>query len=70
MFNIDPTLIGRKYYTSDHHTVYTIRGIYVIPGTLTIVIAEMNSTAPIGTNPVAPISLLVTHQLKEVHMFP
>jgi hypothetical protein len=67
---IDPTLTGRKYYTSDPHTVYTLRGIYVNPGSLPIVIAEMDSAAPAGIRPAAPITLLVTHQLKEVHLLP
>ena len=67
---IDPTLIGRKYYTSDPKTVYTIRGIYVNPNSLPIVIGELDSFAPIGSNPTAPISLLATTKLSDVRMLP
>jgi hypothetical protein len=55
MLQIDPTLIGRKFYSHDPNTVYICRGV-VISGTL-LVIGELTD----GT-----YSRLTTHKLTDV----
>ena len=55
MLFIDPTLIGRKFYSADPKTVYTCRGV-VISGAV-LVIGEL----PDGT-----YSRLTLHKLTEI----
>lgn len=69
MLIIDPTIIGRKYYTLDPKTVYTLRGIYGEPGARPIIIGEFETSTPIGTNPNAPTTRLVTHKLSDITFF-
>ena len=57
MLQIDPTLIGRKFYSHDPNTVYICRGIYVQPDSYPILIGELID----GT-----YSRLTTHKLTDV----
>ena len=57
MLFIDPSLIGRKFYTDDSKKVYTCRGV-VISGTI-LVIGEF-------PDPTAKINRLATHKLTDV----
>ena len=64
MLNIDPTLIGRKYYTLDPKTVYTLRGAYVKPDSGVIVIGEFH---PSNTSNETKI---VTHKITDLNLLP
>jgi hypothetical protein len=57
MIVIDPTLLGRKFYTVDAKTIYTVRGV-VISGTILVIGEYLDSTGK--------ISKLATHKLTDV----
>jgi len=45
MLIIDPTLIGRKYYTTDKNTQYTIRGVADGTGTVVLIGEDVKISA-------------------------
>jgi len=57
MLIIDPTLIGRKYYTIDLNSVYTVKG--VCDGTRTIVL--------FGEFDDGKSKRIVTHKITDAH---
>jgi hypothetical protein len=57
MIVIDPTLLGRKFYTVDAKTIYTVRGV-VVHGTILVIGEYLDSTGK--------ISKLATHKLTDV----
>ena len=65
MLHIDPNFIGRKYYTHDPKTIYTVRGVYAQTTGKPIVIGEF----PSDPNTVNSPTKLVTHQLTDVNLF-
>ena len=54
MIVIDPTLLGRKFYTVDAKTIYTCRG-FVVHGTPLIIGEYLDSTGK--------VTRLATHKL-------
>ena len=62
MFIFDQSLLGRKYFTLDPKTTYTLRGIYVQPNSKPIVMGEFTS----AQNTFGSTTKLVTHQLSEI----
>jgi len=61
---IDPTLIGRKYYTTDPNSTYTLRAAYVKPDSGIIVLGEMADANKPGE------SRFVTHKVTDLHLIP
>ena len=57
MMAIDNSLMGRKFYTVDAKTIYTVRGV-VISGTILVIGEYLDSTGK--------ISKLATHKLTDV----
>ena len=63
MIIIDPTLIGRKYFTHDPKTQYTIKGVADGTGTLVLLGEYKDGTSAVETR-------LITHKVGEVHLLP
>ena len=57
MIVIDPTLLGRKFYTVDAKTIYTVRGV-VISGTILVIGEYLDTTGK--------VTRLATHKLTDV----
>lgn len=58
MLFIDPSLIGRKFYTHDSKTVYTLRGIYVQPESRPLLIGEY-------ADPTYKVNRMATHKMED-----
>ena len=64
MLNLNPSFIGRKYYTHDPKTTYIICGVYVKPDSGVIVIGEFH---PSNTSNETKI---VTHKITDLNLLP
>jgi len=60
MLVIDPTLIGRKYYTVDPNTTYIVRGVCDGTGTI-VLLGELSDSKSIR---------IVTHKIVDAHFLP
>ena len=64
MIIIDPTLIGRKYYTSDPKSTYVLVAAYIKPDSGLIIVGKMDDANKHGE------SRLVTHKCTDIHILP
>lgn len=58
MLVLDPTLIGRQYFTHTTTTRYTVRGVYVQPDSKPIILGEYN-------DPQKKLNRLTTHRIED-----
>jgi hypothetical protein len=62
MFKIDDSMLGRKYYTMDPKTRYTIRG-FALNGTLLVIGEYADDPNNVNTE-----HRIASHKLTEIHL--